>query len=845
MADALQQEIARLQAELHKCRETARTEIMSKDDHIMELEALVQQHSTEVRRLQEHVTIIGSKQMVTALGTIEPYDRKTDWSQWLQRLEHYTATNSVASNKHKELFLSILGAEGYALLSNLCAPIDKNGIHVCKDKVEAINAIKTPLNTTELKRFLGMTNYYSKFVNNYAQVVAPLYKLLRKEIRWNWTEECQVAFDLIKEKLLSPEVLMHYDPKLPLKITCDASPVGVGAVLSHILPNNIVRPVASNSRSLTVAERNYAQLDREALALVFGVKSFHQYVWGRKFWFETDYKPLKFIFDPNRSLPNMVAGRVQRWAVFLASYDFILEHIKGTDNGSADCLSRTLKPMVEEADRNQDFSYLNFIESEVPTLDIELIRTETKRDETLSKVIKYVRDGWPKEIKSEFEIFKRRQNELYVEDDCLMLGMRVVVPIVLRSMVLSELHVTHMGIVRMKAMARSFVWWPGIDSDIDKITKTCQLCLENASNPPRSELNVWKWPEGPNQRIHIDYLQIKDKMYLVIIDSFSKWIDVKAMKDITSRRTILAMSEYFATWGFPNVLVSDNGPSLISEEFESFLKRNGILHVKTAPYHPASNGAAENVVKTFKRQFKLLQKNNTNEDVALTQVLMSYRSTPHCTTGYTPAELQTGRPMRARLDLLKPYLRNRVVQQQARQKYHAPGSGLHSFDVGEVVMAKDHLKNIWIRAEVVERHSPVTYIVRTANRLIWKRHVDQLRPTLLQEKLQVNSEDSGTSIERNLVPSEREGSTEHSSLLDNVPEAVSPMEAVANELPSSRDSEPSGNSSDPVGAFPPEKTISSSTRVRDITKTPTPTPVGDPELRRSSRIRRPVQRLNL
>ncbi|XP_048515581.1 uncharacterized protein K02A2.6-like [Athalia rosae] len=523
--------------------------------------------------------------------------------------------------------------------------------------------------------------------------------------------------------------------------------------------------------------------------------------------------------------------------VELTNYGVLIsEHINGTDNVSADCSSRAPRVVVEEVEevRNKyDYSYLNFIESEVPTLDIELIKTEKQRDVSSSEVIEYVRHGWLGKVKADLEIFKKRENELCVEDDCLMLGLRVVIPSVLRSMILSELHVTHMGIVKMKSLARSHVWWPGIDMDIAKITKSRELCSGNASNPPRSQLNVWKWPERLNQRIHVDYLQIKEEMYLVIVDSFSKWLDVMKMKHITSRIMILAMGEYFVTWGFPNVLVSDNGPSLVSEKFESFLKRNGILHVRTAPYHSASNGAAENAVKTFKKHFKLLVEDHVKKEVALTQVLLSLRNTPHCTTG---------------CELVRPNLRSRVVQQQARQQHYAPGARVRSFDVGETVMAKVHLQNKWIRAEVIARLSPVTYGVKTTNGLMWKKHVDQLRPTLLQGESVDIGEDRGDSIEKDPVPLAREGLTGNSSLFDNYPHEGSTPDGIASGLPSSYSSEFSVNSSDPASVSPIPETANILIETKDCLKSqvsvPTKVPV-TPVLRRSIRNRKLVQRLDL
>uniref|UniRef100_A0A6V7L5H4 RNA-directed DNA polymerase n=1 Tax=Bracon brevicornis TaxID=1563983 RepID=A0A6V7L5H4_9HYME len=397
-----------------------------------------------------------------------------------------------------------------------------------------------------------MTNYYAKFVKDYATIVAPLYELLKRDNKWLWSRRCCEAFLQIKRKLISSDVLMHYNPELPIKITCDASPYGLGAVLSHILPNNKVKPIAFNSRTLTKAEKGYAQLDREALAIIFAIKSFHQYIYGRHFLLETDHKPLKFIFGPKKGLPVFATNRIQRWAVFLLAYDFDLVHIRGKDNMSADCLSRLLK-LSEEEIVVDEFSYLNYIESDIKSRDCNLIRSETATDPILSCILNYVKLGWPHEVEEDLATFKRREHELSIDRGCLMWGYRVIVPRSLRGMMLRELHSSHMGMVRMKALARSYMWWPNLDTDIETVAKTCQLCMENSDNPPRSAPHSWKWPKGPNQQLHIDFFgPLEGKMYLIIIDAFSKWLDVKEMNNITSKATISALEEYFVIWGYCN-----------------------------------------------------------------------------------------------------------------------------------------------------------------------------------------------------------------------------------------------------------------------------------------------------
>lgn len=287
-----------------------------------------------------------------------------------------------------------------------------------------------------------------------------------------------------------------------------------------------------------------------------------------------------------------------------------------------------------------------------------------------------------------------------------------------------------MGIIKMKLLARSYIWWPCIDKAIENVTKECVLCLEYANNPPRASLHVWDWPEKPNVRLHADFCGPIDKtMYLIITDAHSKWVDIKEMARIDSEATIDALREYICTWGIPIRIVTDNGPAFIAESFKEFLQKNGIKHTLTPPYHPASNGAAENSVKSFKNKFKLLRKEGLSKKHALAKYLFHYRSSPHCTTGVSPAKLQLGYKFRTRWDLLKTKIKDKVLDKQTEQKTYMKGNRKASFDKLSVVMAKDYRNNKWKQAKVIEKLSPVTYSVKTAgDHLLWKRHIDQLRP---------------------------------------------------------------------------------------------------------------------
>lgn len=183
----------------------------------------------------------------------------------------------------------------------------------------------------------------------------------------------------------------------------------------------------------------------------------------------------------------------------------------------------------------------------------------------------YCKTKWPYIVNENLKPFFNRKTEFYVEQDCLMLGNRVVVPTALRSLILTGLHSSHLGVVKMKGLARSYLWWPRLDSDIEEIAKKCTACLKSKTNPPKVTY-TWKWPAAPGHRVHIDNLgPILGKMYLLITDAFSNWIDVVEAPSLKSDSTIQLLRVYCANWGIPLVLVTDNATCLTSSEFQEFV----------------------------------------------------------------------------------------------------------------------------------------------------------------------------------------------------------------------------------------------------------------------------------
>ena len=180
------------------------------------------------------------------------------------------------------------------------------------------------------------------------------------------------------------------------------------------------------------------------------------------------------------------------------------------------------------------------------------VRRGTRSDRVLGKVLRFTREGWPSAPPGEEFTYFQRKHEMSIENNCLLWGMRVIVPAVFREELLAELHQDHSGVVKMKCIARSHMWWPGMDSAIEKVAKSCEACHEAKQGPAKAPLNPWVWPSRPWQRIHVDYAgPFMGENFLLIIDAHSKWGEVVEMNSTTSSKTIAVLRQLFATYGLP------------------------------------------------------------------------------------------------------------------------------------------------------------------------------------------------------------------------------------------------------------------------------------------------------
>ncbi|OUC45668.1 hypothetical protein D917_01810 [Trichinella nativa] len=275
--------------------------------------------------------------------------------------------------------------------------IDVSGIHPSKQKVAAIHNTPQPRNKKELQTFLGLLNFYHSFLRNKATVAEPLHRLLDKETKWKWTNKHKKAFNQTKQLLSSDCVLTHYDVKKPLVLICDASPVGIGAVLCHQMPNGKEAPIAFYSRTLTSTERNYAQIDKEALAIIASVKKFHDYLYGRSFRIITDHKPLLGIFAPNKETPYILSPRMLRWTVMLGAYVYDICYRPGKLIANADILSR-LPTKVPDVEIPPPLEVLMLESDDAVIMKANDIARMSLKDPVISRVLNWAWKGWPAKI---------------------------------------------------------------------------------------------------------------------------------------------------------------------------------------------------------------------------------------------------------------------------------------------------------------------------------------------------------------------------------------------------------------------------------------------------------------
>lgn len=525
--------------------------------------------------------------------------------------------------------------------------IHSGGIEMDPTKISAVENLEPPKNIGELRRFLGMVNFLTKFIPMAQTILHPLNALLKKDTCWTWNEKQEGSFQAIKKLISSSRCLAFYDVNKETILSVDASSFGLGGVLLQ-RHDEALRPIAFCSRSLTDNERRWAQIEKELLAATYAVEKFHIFLCGLNFTLNTDHKPLVPLIN-TKDLTEAPL-RCQRLLMRLARYTLTALYVPGKYLVVADNLSRS--PELTTTNSVSDISieveaYVNFIMSQfnISNKQLSKLKHEQEIDEHLSQVIYCSRTGWIAADDNEnLKAYYNEQSCISVtDDDILLFQNRLIIPKTMQREMLQRIHDDgHMSLHKCRKRAAQSVWWPTISKDLKSYVENCNFCQEHRRNNRKEPLKPTPLPRLPWTKIGVDIFHHQGKNYLVSIDYFSRWIEMPQIQYMTSSEVIRHLTSQFARWGVPEEIRSDGGPQFTSHEFEKFCTSFNVTHTKSSPYNPQSNGAAERAVQTAKRIIK-----QENPSLAL----LSYRSTPLQVTGFSPAQLMMGRNLRTLLPI--------------------------------------------------------------------------------------------------------------------------------------------------------------------------------------------------
>ena len=576
------------------------------------------------------------------------------------------------------------------------------GIKPDPKKIHVIKAMNPPQCASEVKSLLGMAQYVSRFIPDYAKITAPLRNLAKQGVDWKWTKKEQSALDSLREALAGNKVMTYFDPRKETEIVVDASPVGLGGLLMQE-----GKVVSYASHTLSDVEARYSQTEREMLAVVWAAEHFHLYVYGSKFHIITDHKPLLGIFKSNKP----ASARIDRWKLRLMPYDCQLLYRPGrNEENRADFISR--HPNTSEIqEQNIAEEYANYVcINAIPkAMTIQEVEVQTQKDSTMQAVIKAIETGnWSA---PEVQEYTKIKQELAVHKGTILRGNRLVIPPTQRNKAVDLAHVGHQGIVKTKKLLREKVWFPGIDKLAEEKIRNCHPCQVSTpeDSKPLEPLKMTPLPNGPWKEVSMDFAgpYPSGEYIMVVIDEHSRFPEVEILTSTSARAVIPKLDAILSRQGIPVVLKSDNGPPFTSIEFKKFAEHMGFQHRHITSCWPKANGEAERFVRTLGKSIRTAHVDARNWKQDLYKFLRQYRATPHSTIGISPSEALNQRKLKTTLPEsdhsqkvtngdLQSMMERRDAEQKSKMKLYADSKSRareSSLKPGMVVLMKQHKQN--------------------------------------------------------------------------------------------------------------------------------------------------------
>ncbi|XP_064468936.1 uncharacterized protein K02A2.6-like [Ornithodoros turicata] len=599
----------------------------------------------------------------------------------------------------------------------------EKGIKPDPAKVQGFLNMPPPRDVSEVRSLLGMITYYGRFIPNLAQLTAPLRSLTKKETPWNWTTEHQKALDQLKDVLTHSSNLANFDQNKTTHLTVDAGPKGLGAILAQD-GGDITRVVAYASRSLTEAEERYSQIEKETLAAVWAIEHFNIYLYGTCFVLHTDHKPLVNILTNPSSRPS---ARIERLCLRIQQYSFTVQHQKGSENPS-DYMCRHPVGQTNPRFRTSKVpdEYVLFLSRiAVPrAINTEEVIKAALADVTCQELTQAIQacpsmrhDLWNK---PHVKPYKPLETELSVTPQGLILrGTRLLLPSGLQEHAVQLAHKGHMGMVKTKQLLRESVWFPKMDTLVEKAVRNCIPCQAVTHGPKRDPIKPTPLPDGPWENLAMDFAGPfpNGKYLLVLVDEYSRFPVVEVVPSTAASSTIAVLRRTLSQFSIPKQIKTDNGPPFNSSEFKLFAQELGFRHHRVTPLWPEANGEAERFIQTLMKAIKTCHVEEQNWMQKMHDFLLCYRASAHTTTKLSPYELLFGRKMlttlpssvhRETTDTRDAFLSNdtrakEISKERADEKRHTKK---HTLQKGDVVLVKQ--KKI---SKLTSTFDPVPYIV--------------------------------------------------------------------------------------------------------------------------------------
>ena len=552
--------------------------------------------------------------------------------------------------------------------------VSEFGIEPQTEKIEAIKNWPQPHCLRDVRAFFGLASYYRRFVKNFASIAAPLSRLTKKQVHFEWSEEAQTAFDTLKQALIDATTLAFPHPELPCILDTDASDVAIGAVLSQTI-DGVERPIAFYSRVLNPSQRNYCTTRKELLAVIVALQHFRHYLLGGHVILRTDHHSLKWLNTFKRP-----EGILARWIETFAEFNYTIEHRPGRLHSNVDgvcrqlckqCWGKTAKtPWVDELERADDLAEPLSVHTVtlIPEItDAKMIELQGE-DLCLGQIINWMKADYeptPDELRATpLEVRKlwSQRSQIELRDGLLVKqsgstqGLQLVIPQVVRRKLFDNIHAgplaAHLGSEKIVSQMNQTYYWPSMRKDISQWYQQCEECAKSKSPPSRHKGKLQKVITGaPMDIVAVDILcglpiTPDGKRYILVIsDYFTKYSMAFALPDAEASTCMRVMyNNFFALFGLPRQIHSDKGRNFESKLFYELCKLAGINKSHTSAFHPQSDGQVERLNRTILQMLRTTADNDpTNWPQRLDTIMAAYRMTIHKVTGVSPNMAMLGR----------------------------------------------------------------------------------------------------------------------------------------------------------------------------------------------------------